>query len=235
MLAGHYATGLIAHQQFPKGTLLFFLIVSQLQDLLWFVFHYLGLEPTTPTDVFNATVENLTVMMTYSHHAIPQLFWASAVFIIGRILFKSTTIGFAAMALFLVHFILDVFSGHAHHVFGAETQQVSFGLYASNIYLAIFIEVIFVVAALWFYFRQEKKAKVDRTSMNKAVIIGVFVYAILFLLVIATSSVRQLISLPEFDLEFNTSVPTLAITYAVLIWVLHKAISNHRLTNCSCS
>ena len=48
MIAGHYATALVAHQKFPKGPLLFFLVVSQFQDLVWFVFHYLGLEPTTP-------------------------------------------------------------------------------------------------------------------------------------------------------------------------------------------
>ena len=46
MLAGHYATALVAYQKYPKGTLLYFLIASQLQDLLWFTFHYLGLERT---------------------------------------------------------------------------------------------------------------------------------------------------------------------------------------------
>ena len=33
MLAGHYTTALVAYQKFPKGTLLYFLIASQLQDL----------------------------------------------------------------------------------------------------------------------------------------------------------------------------------------------------------
>jgi len=40
MIAGHYVTAMIAHQKFSKGTLLFFLVISQLQDLLWFAFHY---------------------------------------------------------------------------------------------------------------------------------------------------------------------------------------------------
>ena len=48
MIAGHFTTALIAKQKFPKGTLLYFLIISQLQDFLWFTFHYLGLEPTNP-------------------------------------------------------------------------------------------------------------------------------------------------------------------------------------------
>ena len=182
MIAGHYVTALIAHQRFPRGTLLFFLIVSQLQDLLWFAFHYLGLEPTRPADVFDATVSNLVVTMTYSHHLVPQLVWGMLVFLVGRVLFKSTAIGLAAAALLAMHFVLDVFSGHAHHVFGATTRQITLGLYAKNVYLAILIEVVFVVGALWFYFREETKSGIVRSRANKMVIIGVFVYAIVFLL-----------------------------------------------------
>lgn len=225
MIAGHYATALIAHQKFPKGTLLFFLIISQLQDLLWFAFHYLGLEPTVPADVFDATVRDLTVMMTFSHHLVPQLFWILLVFIVGRALFKSTTIGLAASALVGCHFVLDFFSGHAHHVFGANTQQVTLGFYAKNVYLAIFIEVVFVIAALWFYFKQEARIGIQRSKMNKAILIGVFVYALVFLLSIATTSVRQLLGLPQFDLGINTSIPTLFLTYAAMMWVLHQAVS----------
>ena len=60
-------TALIAKQKFPKGALLYFLIISQLQDLLWFTFHYLGLEPTYPSDAFDATLSNMVVDMLYSH------------------------------------------------------------------------------------------------------------------------------------------------------------------------
>ena len=115
MLAGHYATALIAHRKFPKGTLLFFLVVSQLQDLLWLVFHYLGLEPTTPADALDATVTNMAVEMAYSHDVVPQLIWAALVFLVGRVFFKSTTIGLVALALFAGHFVLDFFSGYPHH------------------------------------------------------------------------------------------------------------------------
>ena len=74
MIAGHFATAMIAKHKFPKGSLLFFLIASQFQDLLWLVFHYLGLEPTGPADVFDATLSNVMVEMTYSHDLVPQLF-----------------------------------------------------------------------------------------------------------------------------------------------------------------
>lgn len=224
MIAGHYATALIAHQRFPKGTLLFFLIASQFQDVLWLAFHYLGLEPTSPNDVLDASVSNLTVMMTYSHHVVPQFIWAAVIFMIGKFLFKSTTIGLVALALFAGHFVLDFFSGHPHHFFGADTHQVGLGLYASNVYLAIAIEAVFVIAALWFYFRSEAKAGIVRSAKNLAVIIGVFAYGVVFLLTIATSSLRQLLSLPDFDLGFNTSVPTLIITYIAMTLILYRAV-----------
>jgi hypothetical protein len=36
MLAGHFSTALVANQKSPKGSLLFFLIASQFQDLKGF-------------------------------------------------------------------------------------------------------------------------------------------------------------------------------------------------------
>jgi hypothetical protein len=133
IIAGHYATALVAHQKFPKGTLLFFLVASQFQDLFWFVSHYLGLEPTTPSDVFDATIDTLSVSMMYSHHLLPQLFWAVVIFLTGKWLFKSTTIGLVALALFVGHIVLDFFSCHAHNVFGEDTQGVGLGLYATDL------------------------------------------------------------------------------------------------------
>ncbi len=89
MLAGHFTTALIARQKFPKGTLLYFLIISQLQDFLWFTFHYISLEPTYPTDAFDATLSNMVVDMLYSHDLLPQLFWLAIVFVIGKFYSKA--------------------------------------------------------------------------------------------------------------------------------------------------
>lgn len=228
MIAGHYATALIAHQKFPKGTLLFFLIVSQFQDLFWFIFHYLGLEPTTPNDVFDATMSNMSVSMIYSHHLVPQFFWGIVVFLIGKYAFKSTTIGLVALALFVGHIILDFFSGHAHNIFGADTHQVGLGLYATNAYLAILIEAVFIIAALVYYFREEAKTGVTRSRKKRASIIAVFVYGIVFMLSIATVSFRELLSIPTFDFGFNTTIPMIIFTYIAMTLVLYWAIPTHK-------
>ena len=229
MLAGHFTTALIAKQKFPKGTLLYFLILSQLQDFLWFTFHYLGLETTEPSDAFDATLVNMAVDMLYSHDLLPQIIWLAFAFVLGKLLFKSTQIGLVSMALVSVHFVLDFFSGHMHHLFGADTMEAGLGLYASNPYLAIAIEAIFSVAALWYFFREENKKGILRTTKNKVAIISVFAYGIIFMLLIANNSFRELFSIPEFNLGFNTNIPTLIFTYVALLYCLNYFVPKFTL------
>lgn len=221
MLAGHYATALVAYQKYPKGTLLYFLIASQLQDLLWFAFHYLGLERTGPSDVFDTTLSNMAVNMLYSHDLIPLIAWLILIFLIGKLLFKETKIGLIGAVLVLGHFVLDFFSGHPHHIFGLDTGNVGLGNYATNVFQAIAIEAIASAGILWYFFNQENKKGVHRSFKNKASIIGLFVFGIVFMLTIATTSFRELLSIPEFDLGFNTSVPTLIMTYGGMILYLN--------------
>ena len=228
MLAGHFTTALIANQKFPKASLLYFLIISQLQDFLWFVFHYLGLEPTNPGDAFDASLINMSVDMVYSHDLLPLLVLLIIGFTLGKLLFKSTQIGLVSMALVLIHFVLDFFSGHIHHVFGAETMELGFGLYASNPYLAVAIEALFSIVALWYYFKEEAKMGNRRLQSNKIAIISVFAYGIVFMLLIATHSFRELFDLPVFDLGFNTNIPTLIFTYGAMLYCLQYFVSKYK-------
>ncbi len=227
MLAGHYATALIAHQKYPKGTLLYFLIASQLQDLLWFVFHYFGLEKTEPADVFNATLSNMSVNMLFSHDLVPQVFWLIFIFIIGKILSKSTKVALLGTFLVIGHFILDFFSGHPHHFFGEESQMIGLGLYATNVFLAIGIESVFCILALIYFFKKDAANGIKRTSKNKKYIIGLFVFGILFMLSIATTSFRQWFGIPDFNIGFNTNVPTLILTYVGMIIYLNFFVSRY--------
>jgi hypothetical protein len=60
----------------------------------------------------------------------------------------------------------------------------------------------------------------------RATIIGVFVYGIVFMLSIASVSFRDLFGLPLLNFGFNTTVPTIILTYiamtAVLCWAVPK-------------
>jgi hypothetical protein len=228
MMAGHFATGLIAHQRFPKGTILYFLITSQIQDILWFVFHYLGLEVTKPSDAFDATLSNMNVNMLYSHDLLPQLFWLALIYIIGRSLFKSHKIGLVSVAILIGHFVLDFFSGHMHHVFGENSLKAGLGLYATAPYKAIAIEAIFILLALGYFFQVDSKTGNKRSMANKISIISVFVYGIIFMLLIATRSFREILSIPQFDLDFNTNLPTLIFTYLSMIFLLNHFVSKFK-------
>ncbi len=203
---------------------MYFLVASQLQDFLWFAFHYLGLERTTPNDVFDTTVNNMVVNMLYSHDMVPLLAWLLIIFLIGKLIFKENKIGLMGSALVLGHFVLDFFSGHPHHIFGLESTAIGLGNYATNVYQAIAIEAIATVGILWYFFQQENKKGVQRSFKNKAFIIGLFVFGIAFMLSIATTSFRELLGIPEFDLGFNTSVPTLILTYLSMIIYLNHFV-----------
>jgi hypothetical protein len=219
----------VAHQKYPKGTLLYFLIISQLQDLMWFTLHYFGIEPTEPSDVLDTSISNMTVDMLYSHDLLPQVFWWIVAFIIGKVLFKSTRIGLIGVALVAGHFVLDFFSGHPHHIFGADSVDAGLGLYASNVYLAIAIEAIFCTGALWYFFKEEAKSGITRTTKNRFAIIGMFVFGIVFMLSIATTPFRDLFGIPEFDLGFNSSVPTLIMTYIAMIIYLNHFVPKFKV------
>lgn len=214
MLAGHFSTALIAHQQFPKkGTLLFFLIASQLQDLLWLSFHYLGLEPTSPADLLNVTLKSITVDMVYSHDLLPQLIWMALIFLLGRLFFKQNSIAIAGALLVLGHFLLDLLSGYPHHLYGADTHEVGLGLYYTNVYLAILIEAVFTGIALVYYFKVDSKRNKPRSTKNRMQIAGLFVFGVVFLLSIGSVSFRQWFNIPEFDAPFNTTMLSLVFTY----------------------
>jgi hypothetical protein len=218
MLAGHFATALFAHQKIPgKGALLYFLIASQLQDLLWLSFHYLGLEPTVPADVLNVTLMSITVDMVYSHDLLPQLVWMALTFIVGRLLFKQNSIAIAGALLVLGHYLLDLISGYPHHVFGGDTHEVGLGLYYSNVYLAIFIEAVFTGIALAYYFKVDSQSSKPRSIKNRLQIGGLFVFGIGFLLTIGSVSFRQWFTIPEFDAPFNTTMLSLVFTYLPMV------------------
>ncbi len=231
MLAGHFSTALVAHQKISnKGALLFFLIASQLQDLLWLSFHYLGLEPTVPVDLLDVTLRNITVDMVYSHDLFPQLVWMALVFVIGKLLFKKNNIAIAGALLVLGHYLLDLLSGYPHHVFGADTHEVGLGLYYSNVYLAILIEAVFTAIVLVYYFSVDSKKSEPRSRKNRLQIAGLFVFGIIFLLSIGSVSFRQWFNIPEFDVPFNTAMLSLVFTYLPMIVYLYYFVGSKQPT-----
>ena len=220
MLVGHFSTALVAHRKLPGSSLAFLLIASQLQDILWALFHFTGLETTTPGDIFATTLQNMTVEMLYSHDLLPQVFWMAIAFVLGKLWCKSNSVAMAGAVLVLLHFVFDLISGHPHHVFGSDTVDISLGLYASNAYMAIFIEAVITAIAVAYFFKQESKMGIQRSTFSRRSIIGLFIFGILFMLFIATRSFRDWFGIPEMDLGFNTTMPNLIVTYVAMVFFL---------------
>ena len=65
------------------------------------------------------------------------------------------------------HFVLDLFSGHPHHIFDAETQQIGLGNYATNAFLAVGIEAIFVLSFFGITFVKMPKMEFSELLITK--------------------------------------------------------------------
>ena len=233
MLAGHFATALVAHQRAParrfQAALLgWYLVVSQLPDLLWLVFHYLGLEPTRPADLFEVTLQSLSVDMIFSHDLVPIAGWAALVGVLGAVLFRDRRVGWASVALIGLHALTDYLGGYPHHVLGPETPTVGTGLYLTAPFVAIALEAVYTVAFVGWFWVEERRRGVVRTSGNRRAIVGLFVFNIVFMASIAVVSMREWLGLPEWSVPFNTTVPTLAATYLLLGTALWAAIRFRR-------
>ena len=224
MLAGHYATALVAKQKAPKGALLYYLIASQLPDLLWLVFHYMGLEPTLPEDVFDTRLDRLAVDMVYSHDVVPILIWTGVTAGIGYLLFRQRRVAAFGAALVLIHAVTDYLGGFPHHVLGPDTPAVGTGMYYTAPYLAVALEGLYCVVFLAWFFYNDARAGVKRTTGQRATLIGVFVFGIVFMASVARNSYRELFDIPAIDIPFNTLIPSMILTYVPLIVVIMFAM-----------
>ena len=221
MLAAHYATALVADQKrHARGTLFYYLVASQLPDLLWHVFHYLGLEITKPGNMLDVTLQGLDVDMMFSHDLLPSMVWALLVFAVGWGVFRNRSIGLMGAALFVVHIAVDYAGGYPHHVFGPETPQVGVPLYPTSPYISIALEAAFSGALILYFFRREKSLGYVRAASSRWAIIGFFVFNIAFLLSVATTSTSELLGLSDDAKPFIPAMPMLVATYWGMLFYL---------------
>lgn len=232
MLAGHCATALVAHQRaptrrLPKFLLVWYLGVSQLPDLLWLLFHVLGLEPTQPTDLFDVTLQGMSVDMMFSHDLLPIIGWGVLFGLLGTFLFRAWQVGLATAVLVGLHAGFDYLGGYPHHVFGPETPVIGTGMYLTFPFVAIALEALYIAVFVGWFFLEERRRGIVRTRNNRRAIIGLFVFNLVFLASIAVTSMRDWFGLPEFSLPFETTVPSLVITYILMGVVLWRLVQSH--------
>ena len=235
MLAGHYATALVAHQRaptrrLPAYLLAWYLAVSQLPDLLWLLFHTIGLEPTQPTNLLDVTLQNLSVDMMFSHDLVPILGWGVLFGILGTVLFRNWRVGLATLALVWLHALTDYYlGGYPHHVLGPDTPVVGIGLYLTLPFVGIALETVYIAFFLGWFFLEERRRGVVRSPANRRAIIGLFLFNLAFLASIAVTSMREWFGLTEFALPFDTTIPSLAVAYTlmgVFLWSVIRRGTN---------
>ncbi len=220
MLAGHYATALVAKQHAPRGALAYYLVASQLPDLLWLAFHFLGLEPTTPTNPMDVSLKAIAVDMTYSHDLLPTLGWIVLVTLAGRALFGSWRPALVGGLLLVAHAVTDYVGGFPHHVFGPDSHEVGTGLYLTAPYLAVALEGAFTVAMLAWVVRTDTKAGVARSRGTWRAWIGVFGGGLAFMFLSADMSLSELTGMEPPPAMDGWAVPVLVTTYVAMIAAL---------------
>ncbi|MCH9681491.1 MAG: hypothetical protein K0V04_08665 [Deltaproteobacteria bacterium] len=216
MLAGHFATAIIAKQHGPRAPFAFYLVVSQLPDLLWLTFHFLGLEPTGPDNIMTVSLDTLAVDMTYSHDLLPMLGWIALVVVAGRALFGTWRPGWIGGAVLVVHALTDYIAGHPHNVFGPETHAVGTGMYQSAPYVAVGIEAVFIAVATVWILRVDAKAGVRRSPSTYRAWVAVFVGGVVFMLSTAELSMVEMTGLEPIAALSGSTVPGLALTYLIM-------------------
>ncbi|MBI1391954.1 MAG: hypothetical protein GC152_04355 [Alphaproteobacteria bacterium] len=221
MLAGHYATALVANQHTDKKTLFFFLVASMLPDLLWHIFTLVGLEQTTPRNILEMTLQNLSPDMRYDHDLLPTIVWIVFLYGVGRLGFKSDKIGLIAAFLFLAHNLADYAGGYPHNIFGPDSPSVGFAAYKTVPLLAVAYEAVFTAILLFFFFRTERRRGVARKPGNMAAIIGIFVFNIVFMASAAETSWRERLGLPEIESVLLSTIPNLMLIYWGMLLYLY--------------
>lgn len=232
MLAGHFATAIVAKQHAARGHFAYYLVASQLPDLLWLTFDILGLEPTTPDNAMNVSLDTMRVDMTYSHDLLPMLGWIVLTILAGRMLFGSWRPGWVGGVLMLVHTVTDNLAGHPHNVFGPETHAVGTGLYQSAPYLAVAIEAVFTIGVMAWVLRNDSQAGVRRSRATYRVWAAVFVGGVAFMFSSADLTMVELTGLEPVAALSGSTLPMLATLYIMmsgaLLWAEARPTHAHR-------
>lgn len=217
MLPGHFTTAILAKQRVPAGHIAFYLVASQSLDLLWLVFHYLGLEPTLPDNAMAVTLTTLDVDMTYSHDLLPLPVWMLITVLAGRWLFGAWRPGWVGAALVLVHALTDYIGGYEHFVFGPNSQVVGTGLYETAPYLAVSLELVFILVTMAWVVRTDRQRGVRRSRRTWLAWAAVFGGGMAFMFGSATRSFADILGTTPPDALAGTTVPVMAVTYVSML------------------
>lgn len=167
MIAGHFATTLVAKSQTRDMPLWLLLILSQFTDYFFLVLSILGIEPVMDYD----GPMGFIVEMTYSHDLIPVLIQIAVLGLIVHLIYKRKDYTLWAVIIVALHAGLDFISGYKHHIMGPHTMAYGLGNYATNPVGAFIIELIVTIACILFFAYANKRDGV-KLSPKKYVLLS---------------------------------------------------------------
>jgi len=159
---GHLAPALMAKSATPKVPLLVFVIASETNDILYFLFSSVGIEPKAAIAVmdFNQGVKYLApVSSPWSHGLLMSIIWTIIAATIGFLFYRDRRIsGIIGLAVFS-HWLLDFLMHSNLPLFFGGSPQIGLGLENSGggfLFMTIF-DILILAAGIVIYFIARKR------------------------------------------------------------------------------
>jgi membrane-bound metal-dependent hydrolase YbcI (DUF457 family) len=194
MIVGHYAAALVPYSRLEGRPLWLLLVAANVPEFLWLALALVGVEPTSPASLLDATFPNIDVHMTYSHNLIPGLIQGAIVFALVQAIWRDRPLALWCGALTVVHVLVDLLVGFKHELLGPDSPQVSLDTYGSAPVLAIAIELVFALGCVFAYVASERRQGRALTRGRSAALYAVFVVGILMWLPATSMSLRETIA-----------------------------------------
>ena len=193
MVLGHYASAFLIRPHLPAAPFWLLLLAANLAEFLWLALALVGVEPTRPASILDATFNNLDVHMTYSHNVVPNLLLGVAVFVLVQLIWKNTKLSLACAFLTCLHVWSDFIVGFQHELLGPDSMKIGLNSYGRFPYLAILIEWGFALICLS-YFVFAEKARGRLVPRKKVILLySAFTIGILAWLPNAYTPMRKLL------------------------------------------
>jgi membrane-bound metal-dependent hydrolase YbcI (DUF457 family) len=129
------------------------LISVQLMELLWVTFNLLGIEQTTTEPTVRSVSDIHLAFMPYSHSVAMSLGFAALAWLVIKVFFGRSKLGFAVALGITSHLLLDLLT-HARDIAiapGFENIKFGLGLYAAFPVGAFVLELVYGIFCWWVY------------------------------------------------------------------------------------
>ncbi len=167
------------------------LLCANVPEFFWLVLALAGVEPVQPASLFDATLQNLHVAMTYSHNLAPAILQGVVVAGLVFAWYRNGQLALWCGGLTLFHVLSDLVVGFEHQWLAPDSMRVSLNTYGTVPLVALAIELIFTLACVSWYQVQEKKRGRPIAPKRLAALYAVFIIGVAIWVPTATVSLRQ--------------------------------------------